>query len=50
MTTPAERKQAERARKEAAGLRQVNVWVPDGMQDAIREAAERMVKDANPPA
>jgi hypothetical protein len=47
--TPAERKARERERKRAAGLVPVEVWVPKGREDDIRDAAKAMSSDATNP-
>jgi hypothetical protein len=44
--TTAERKARERERKRAAGLVPVEVWVPKGREDDIRDAAKVMCGEA----
>jgi len=42
MATAAERKAAERARKRAAGLVLVQVWVPESAVETLRRYAARL--------
>ena len=44
--TPAERQARRRAKAQAAGLKQVNLWVPADRADELRQIAAQMVRDA----
>ena len=48
--TPAERKAAERARKAALGLAQLQLWAPPALHQAIRDAAAGITTAAGIPS
>lgn len=44
MTPATERKRAERARKTAAGLVRLELWLPPRLHEAVKRYAEKLLK------
>ena len=49
MKTPAQRKAAERARRAKAGLKRLELWVPEWAFAPIKRYAEKLVKRGRRP-